>query len=159
MKNKKIRAFMDRYPEFMLALTILAILSIVFSSTVSPYSNDNIEKITATTTTSSSCYYRCTDTDGGSVYERGYVSIVRPSGCPTTTARFFQDYCMDETTLMEYDCDENNKYHTQRQVNCKCSNGACISQTFCEAWDIDDNEKVDSDTDGKLVMNYLFGFT
>ncbi|OYT53272.1 MAG: hypothetical protein B6U72_06335 [Candidatus Altiarchaeales archaeon ex4484_2] len=139
MKNKRIRAFMDRYPEFMLALTILTILFIVFSTSVSPesYKNASPDKVTATTTTSnlragygpystSNCYYRCTDSDGGSVYERGYVSIVSPSGCPTTTARDFQDYCIDESTLMEYDCDKENRYHTQKQINCECSNGACI---------------------------------
>ena len=52
MGNKRIRSFMDRYPEFMLALTILAILSIVLSSTVSPHSNNSIkvQKTTATVT-------------------------------------------------------------------------------------------------------------
>ncbi len=139
MKNKRVRDFMDRYPEFMLVLTILTILFIVFSTSVSPESHKNAspDKVTATTTTSnlragygpystSNCYYRCTDSDGGSIYERGQVSIVSPSGCPTTTMRHFQDYCIDETTLMEYECDKENRYHTQKQVNCECINGACI---------------------------------
>ncbi len=68
----------------------------------------------------------CTDTDGGVVpLVQGNVTVVPPT--PSPPVRFFEDFCLDASTLVEYFCDAQNESQNMT-IPCQygCVDGACL---------------------------------
>ncbi len=107
---------MDNKDIVIIGLVVLLVVAVLFSTGV------------FTGTTGKATTWQCTDTDGGSVFQKGSVSGISNNGQPFD---MMVDYCSEENSnyLKEYSCDKMTEAGwTSEMVLCDngCSNGACL---------------------------------
>ena len=100
------------------------------------------QALKAGTTTSGSLAITCSDSDNGADYTvvgwtRGQQKSLFSMKSTSTTVSV-TDYCSDESTLVEYTCENN--YVSKSNVNCNCEEGICAmaksesKKTFSETY-------------------------